>query len=121
MPRRVKKNKPALANLADNFVQKVAATDVRTRKRLVRLGTWAIVIATLWSLMSGMYGLPRIVRLEMKRQSLIDANRRLTAELVDASILRKKLIDDPQYIEYIARSRYYMVYPNESLYRYRIR
>lgn len=121
MPRRVKKNKPALANLADNFVQKVAGTDARTRKRLVRWGGWALAIGTLWSLMSGMYGLPRIVRLELQRQSLIEANRQLTAELVDAAILRKKLIDDPKYIEYIARSRYYMVYPNETLYRYRIR
>jgi len=121
MPRRVKKNKPGLANLADNFVQKVSNTDIRVRKRIVRWGTWAIVVATIWSLMSGEYGLPRIVRLELTRQSLIEANQMLTAELVDASILRQKLIADPQYIEYIARSRYYMVYPNETLYRYRIR
>jgi len=121
MPRRVKKSKPTFANLADNLVKKVSSADVRTRRKIVRWGTWAIVIATFWSLMSGTYGLPRIVRLELKRRSLIEANRQLTAEYVDAAILRKKLVSDPQYIEYIARTRYYMVYPNETLYRYRIR
>jgi cell division protein FtsB len=69
--------------------------------------------------MSGTYGIPRIVRLEMEKESLIKANRALTIELIDAERIKKMLQSDPGYIEYIARTRYHMARPNETIYRYR--
>jgi len=72
-----------------------------------------------YSFMSGTYGLPRIVRLEMERSRLQVSNRVLTAELIDAVRIRDMLRYDADYIEGIARSRYYMVYPGETVYRYR--
>lgn len=69
--------------------------------------------------MSGTYGIPRIARLEMERRSLVEANRHLTVELVESDRLRQLLRSSESYIEYIARTRYRMVHPNEVIYRYR--
>jgi cell division protein FtsB len=69
--------------------------------------------------MGGTYSIPRIIRLKMEQQALIEANRQYTVELVDAARVRRLLLTSPSYIEYIARSRYRMVRPNETIYRYR--
>ena len=69
--------------------------------------------------MAGPYSLPRIARLDLERRALIEANQRLTIELIDAARIRKMLKSDPSYIEYIARTKYRMVRPNETIYRYR--
>ena len=54
----------------------------------------------------------------MERKALIEANRRHTVDLVDASRMKNMLQSDRSYIEYIARTRYHMAYPNETIYRY---
>lgn len=69
--------------------------------------------------MFGTYSLPRIVRLEIEKGGLIDSNRELTVELIDAVRIRDLLRTDPTYIEHIARTRYFMVRPDETIYRYR--
>ena len=51
----------------------------------------------------------------------LETNRRLAADLIDADRVREMLTDDPVYIEQVARTRYYMVRPNEIIYRYRTR
>ena len=71
------------------------------------------------SLLFGTYSVPRIVKLQLQKSSLAESNRRLTADLIDAVRIRDMLKDDPYYIEQIARSRYYMIRPNETIYRYR--
>ena len=72
-----------------------------------------------YSIMVGTYSLPRITRLELQRRELIEANRQLTIELIDAARIKKKLLNDHSYIEYIARTKYRMARPNETIYRYR--
>ena len=69
--------------------------------------------------MSGTYGIPRIVRLTLERDALTDANRQLQVQLVDAARTRQMLQEDLRYIEYIARTQYFMAAPNETIYRYR--
>jgi cell division protein FtsB len=64
---------------------------------------------------------PRIVRLNLKKDALIETNRRLAADLIDATRVRDMLDRDSVYIEQIARTRYFMVRPNEIVYRYRTR
>ena len=118
MPRRVKKQ-PSLLAPAGNLLKKISDTDIRLRRKVVRYGLWAIAVLFVYSLMSGTYGLPRIVRLEMEKKSLIQANQELRGELIDAERIRTLLLTDPDYIEYVARTRYHMVYPNETIYRYR--
>jgi len=119
MPRRVKKSPSIFAPLTENFVKRLSGTDQRLRRKIVKYGFWIIGMLFLYSLMSGTYGVPRIVRLELERRALIEANRRELAGLVDASRTRDMLRSDRNYIEYIARTRYHMAYPDETIYRYR--
>ena len=119
MSRRVKKSPSIFAPITDNFVKRLSGTSQRFRRKLVRYGFWAIGLMFLYSLMSGTYGIPRIIRLEMERKALIEANRRDLVDLVDADRKRKMLESDETYIEYIARTRYHMAYPDETIYRYR--
>ncbi len=69
--------------------------------------------------MSGTYGIPRIIRLELEESALTGENRQLIAELIDAQREREMLRTDRNYIEYIARTKYFMSYPDETIYRYR--
>ena len=119
MPRRVKKGPSLFAPLTENFVKRLSSTDRRLRRKIVKYGFWIIGILFFYSLMSGTYGVPRIIRLELERRALIEANRRELAGLVDASRTRDMLRSDRNYIEYIARTRYHMAYPDETIYRYR--
>ncbi len=119
MPRRIKQNRSFWAPLAENLAHRLSGTNQRLRRRVVRYGLWAVALLFLYSLMGGSYSIPRIIRLEFERHSLIEANRQYTAELVDAARIRDLLRHDPSYIEYIARTRYRMVRPDETIYRYR--
>lgn len=100
-------------------MKRLSGTSQRARRKVVRYGFWSIGILFVYSLMSGTYGIPRIVRLELERKALIEANQRELVDLVDASRTRRMLASDKVYIEYIARTRYHMAYPDETIYRYR--
>jgi cell division protein FtsB len=118
VPKRVKKTRSFLGPVAEDFIKRVSGSDIRLRRRLVRFGFWIIGISSIISLFSGTYGIPRIVRLEMEKKSLIVSNLNKTAALVDAVRIRQRLVSDPKFIESIARSRYYMIYSDETIYRY---
>jgi cell division protein FtsB len=85
---------------------------------MIRVSLWVVGLWFAYSLAFGTYSLPRIVRLELKKSHLIEANRRQTIELIDAVRTRRLLREDPDYIEQIARTRYFMVKPDETVYRY---
>lgn len=119
MPRRVRQSRTFLGPLAENFIKRLSSSDARLRRRIVRYGSWIITIIFLLSLVNSTYGIPRIVRLELRKHNLIEGNRDLTIELIDAERIRQMLRSDPLYIEKIARTRYRMVYPGETIYRFR--
>ncbi len=119
MPRRIRKKQSFLVSLADNFRRRIEKTDMRLRRRVTRVGFWLISLLFLYSLISGTYGLPRIIKLELERRSLIEANRHLSADLVLADRTKQLLRSDSTFIEYIARTKYRMVKPGEIIYRYR--
>lgn len=121
MPRKIRPQKPSLLAPAGSLVKRLSNADSRLRRRALRVGLWALAGLFTISLLFGTYSLPRIVRLHFKRDALIETNRRLTADLIDAARIREMLTSDAAYIEQIARSRYYMVRPNEIIYRYRTR
>ena len=118
MPRKVKKTRSFLGPIAGNFIKRVSGADARLRRKVSRLGLWAIGLVFAWSLFSGTYGLPRIIRLELEKGALIESNLQKSAALVDGARIKKKLLSDPEYIEMIARTRCFMVYPGETIYRY---
>ncbi len=120
MPRRIKKKSRSFwAPLADDFKRRLAGADNRLRRKIIKVSLWVIGILFLHSVITGTYGFPRIIRLELERRSLIEANRQLTADLIEADRIRQLLKSDPTYIEYIARTRYKMVRPDETIYRFR--
>ncbi|MEW5994196.1 MAG: septum formation initiator family protein [Candidatus Zixiibacteriota bacterium] len=121
MPRRIKQSRSLLAPLAQNLARRLASADKRTRRKMIRYASWILALVFVYSLMAGTYSLPRIARLELERQALIRNNGQLSVELIDAARTKKLLLDDPAYIEYIARTKYYMARPDETVYRYRLR
>lgn len=118
---RRKKTKPTLLAPASAFIKKISGTDARTRKKYVRWGLYFAALLFVYSGMVGTYSFPRIARLELEKRSLIEANRKELVNLIDAERVRNLLRDDPRYIEWIARTRYHMVFPGETIYRFRSR
>ena len=118
MPRKVKKSRSFLGPIAGSFIKRISGADARLRRKVSRLGLWGIVLLFAWSLLSGTYGIPRIVRLELEKRALTESNLQKRASLVDSARIKKKLLHDPKYIEIIARTRCFMIYPGETIYRY---
>ncbi|MEW6412011.1 MAG: septum formation initiator family protein [Candidatus Zixiibacteriota bacterium] len=119
VPRRVKKSPSIFTPLTDNLISRLSNTNQRVRRKVVKYGFWFIGIVFVYSLMSGTYGIPRIIRLELEKKHLLEANHRNLVDLVDASRVKKMLESDESYIETVARTRYRMAYPDEIIYRYR--
>lgn len=119
MPRRIKK-KPSLLAPAGNLIKRLSDTDKRLRRRVLTYTLWGLGVLFVYGLLFGTYSIPRIAKLHLKEQSLVEDNRKLTADLIDAVRQREMLQSSPEYIEYIARTRYFMVRPDETVYRYRI-
>jgi len=100
-------------------MRRLSDTDVRLRRKIVRWSLWIVGVMIFYSLAFGDFSIPRIVRLHLERDALIDARRQKTAEIVDAEATREALLNDPVFIEIIARTKYHMIRPGETLYRYR--
>ena len=118
MPRRIR-SKPTILTPAGNFLRRLRESDDRLRKRAVKIGLAVIAVLFVWSCFDSEYGILRIGKLSMERRSLAAANQRELAQLIDATRVRDLLKSDRTYIEYIARTRYHMAAPNETIYRFR--
>lgn len=119
MSARPRQSRSVLAPLAENLTRRFSNADARWRRKVLRIGILIIGAYFVLNLLVGSYSMPRIIRLELERKTLVAANRQLTADLIDKDRLRKMLRSDPLYIEFIARTRYHMVRPNEAIYYYR--
>ena len=119
MPRRVKNSTSFITPLMDNFIKRLSGTNLRLRRKVIKYCFLGIGVLFVYSLMSGTYGLPRIIRLEMQKQDLINSNRAELVNLIDAERVKNMLLYDDEYIEVIARTRFHMVNPGEVIYRYR--
>lgn len=118
MPRRVTKSKSIFTPIADNFLKKISTADIRVRRKFIKYGFWVIGLFFIYSLFSPTYGIKRIVTLELEKKTLIDMNRQEFVKLIDGQQMQNLLLFNHEYIEYIARTRYHMVYPGETIYRY---
>ncbi|MCX6835874.1 MAG: septum formation initiator family protein [candidate division Zixibacteria bacterium] len=121
MPRKISQRKPSLLAPAGDLLKSLSNAESRLRRRVFRIGLLCVVVLFAYSLVFGSYSLPRIARLQMKKHALIETNRRLATELIDTDRTRHLLQTDPCYIEQVARTRYYMVHPDDIVYRYRTR
>jgi len=118
MPRRIR-SKPTILTPAGNLIKRLRESDDRIRRRLVRIALAFIAVFFVWSCFDSEYGMVRIVKLSMERDGIAQSNQRKMAELIDAVRIRELLKSDRGYIEYIARTRYHMAAPNETIYRFR--
>ena len=119
MPPRVRKTRSRLPSLAESFVKKLSTADARLRRKVVRYAFWVVGTLFLYSLMVGTYNIPRIIRLEMQKSALVETNQRLLVNLMDNDRIRKMLESDRIYLEHIARTRFHMARPDETIYLYR--
>lgn len=119
MPRRIKNKKSSLLAPASSLLKTLSNADSRLRRRVLKFGLYGLAGLFAVSLLVGTYSLPRIVKLQLQKRALIESNRSLTTNLIDADRVRSLLQSNPLYIEEIARSHYYMVRPGEIIYRYR--
>ena len=117
MRRRFYKKKQSLGLLAQNIGRRLARSDSRLRRSIVRLSAFAFVGFVIYSFLAGPYGFFRLNRLESRRDQLIEENRRLLVDIVDADITRRRLKYDAHYQEYIARTRYLLARPGETVIR----
>ncbi|MEW6050708.1 MAG: septum formation initiator family protein [Candidatus Zixiibacteriota bacterium] len=120
MTRRIKQ-KPSLFAPAGNFIRRLSNENARIRRRLVMIGALLVVVLLIYSIASDTYGVLRIVKLEMEKRALQEANLRQTADLIDAARELDLLKSDRSYIEFIARTQYHMARPNETIFRFRSR
>ncbi len=118
MPRRIR-SKPTILTPAGKFLRRLRESDDRLRKRTIKIGLAVIAALFIWSCFDGEYGILRIAKLSMERKALVAVNQRELAQLIDATRIRDLLRSDHSYIEYVARTRYHMAAPNETIYRFR--
>jgi cell division protein FtsB len=119
MPRRIHKDRSLFKPLVNLLTRRFAETNSLTRRRLVRLIALGFVAMFCYSLLFGTFSLPRMVRLSIEKNALTHSNRELAVALIDAARTKRLLLNDPTYIELVARTKYSLAYPDEIMYRYR--
>jgi len=117
----VRKKRPSLLSPAGNLIKKLSETDKRHRRKAFRIALWVVALGFTYTLCFGTYSIPRVVKLSLRKSALVESNRELTARVIDASRERELLQSDATYIEQVARTRYFMVRPGETVYRYHSR
>ncbi len=117
MPVRKNKNKSFLAPLTQNLRKRLSNTDVRLRRKALRVLVVIVAIFTVYSFFSGPTGFIRIARLHIQKHRLEQRNKELLADLVDAEYTVKRLNGDMKFIEYVARTRHYFAREGEIIYR----
>lgn len=73
----------------------------------------------IYSCFTGATGFVRIAKLHLEKNQLEKENQKLLVKLVDIEITKKRLQNDPKYIEFIARTRHFLSRPGETIYRFK--
>lgn len=118
MPRKKSKKskKSLLEPLRQSVAKRLSNTDIRIRRKVL-LGL--VVFVGLFLL----YSFFRLLRFCPYRPASRPAtsaqkeNRRLLVRLVDTELTRNRLLNDMNYIEYIARTKHFFSRPGEVIYR----
>lgn len=104
-----------------DYLQKTLTAIARQFKYRPVLSTVVVVSVPLtWSLLFGDSGIYRRIDLEIENRQLRDA---ITLEIKRQDSLKvviRKLKSDKRYLEEVARSRYGMVKPGETLYKIQV-
>ena len=111
--------------LLDNIRGKIAelfpglkiSNKLKKRRPHIILAITGLVL--IYSFFTGATGFVRIAKLHLEKNQLEQDNKKLLAKLVDVEITKKRLQNDPQYIEFIARTRHFLSRPGETIYRFK--
>lgn len=111
--------------LIDNIKTKVSelfpgikiSKKLKARKRPIILAIAGLLL--IYSFFVGATGFVRIAKLHLEKNHLQQENQELLAKLVDVEITKKRLKNDPKYIEFIARTRHFLSRPGETIYRFK--
>jgi cell division protein FtsB len=111
------KKKSLLEPIRLNLVEKLSNTDARLRRKVLRGLIIFVGLFLIYSFFSGTFGFIRIAKLHIEKNHLQQENKQLLVKLVTAEMIRKRLQDDMNYIEYIARTRHHLSRKGEVIYR----
>ncbi|MCP4704043.1 MAG: septum formation initiator family protein [candidate division Zixibacteria bacterium] len=111
--------------LLDNIKNKISelfpglklSNKLKARKPHIILAVTGLLL--IYSFFTGATGFVRIAKLHLEKNHLEQENQKLLAKLVDVEITKKRLQNDPKYIEFIARTRHYLSRPGETIYRFK--
>lgn len=116
---------PVIKRLSSNIIERLrelfpgTKLDIRLRGRGPHIILALAGLLLIYSFFSGATGFVHIAKLHIEKNRLISENQKLLAELVDAEITKKRLLNDKNFIEYIARTKHYLSRPGEVIYRFK--
>lgn len=114
---KTQKKKSFLQPITQNLKARLSNTDVRARRKILRILIVVVGAFMLYSSFAGPYGFVRIAKLHLQKHQLARSNHELLVNLVDAELTCRRLQSDTNHIEYIARTRHFFARPNEVIYR----
>jgi len=103
--------------ISELFPRLKLSNKLRGRRPHIILAITGIVL--IYSFFSGATGFVRIAKLHLEKNRLEKENHQLLAKLVDVEITKKRLQNDPKYIEFIARTRHFLSRRGETIYRFK--
>lgn len=86
------------------------------KRKGIRLGVGLVIVYLIYLFCAGDYGLLRIRRLHDQRDALQAEYREIVAEAVDYSYYLRRIRNDPQFVEWLARTRYGFSRPGDVIY-----
>ena len=114
---KTRKKTSFLQPIKQNLKARLSNTDVRVRRRILHGLILVVGIFMLYSSFAGPYGFVRIAKLHLQKHQLSQRNHELLVNLVDAELTCRRLQNDMNYIEHIARTRHFFARQNEVIYR----
>jgi len=119
MRRNSKKKGTFLDPIKQNVINRLSNTDARMRRNMLKVLIVLVGIFMFYTFFSGDCGFIRIAKLHLEKGDLVEENRELLVQLIDADYTCYRLQHDLEFIEHIARSKHLLSRPGETIYRFR--
>ncbi len=97
-----------------NFLRRLRHDSFQKRRNIIKIALATLIVIVFTQLMVGPFGTLELIRMYQKKELLEERIHRLTTELANLEWEARRL-DSPDYIEKIARERYYMLRPGEII------
>ncbi len=115
----IRNKKTIIGRIRQALPKNTGETASKARRRIIRIAGLIFGLSLLYSMIAGETGFIRIAKMHLAKERIQKQNHELLVKLVDSEMTLKRLQQDPQYIEYIARTRHFMSRPGEIIYRFK--